>query len=397
MNEQKSNQFGWPSYNAITGEIHPGTITEFNQFTECMLGIDLGARNFRDGRLEACVDWISDNFDYCIVAIADTAHQYTLQLTKGMNPATAHEEALRMGETFVHRNRQLFEQYNSKCKFDFKLLSEFVESTVYKENNRSLQALLKNDSAFAQSVEAYAKAYPRSLNLGSQIFNELEQSESRQLQLAISHLIEELTMYAFLKQERWPVLVYPRNIAPLSAIVDGKHPDAPDALKTLVFTSPKLQREKAFFTPERLDAEERIPEDFELLPDFTDDEWEKLISYTTSVSFSAEDVLVEYGQEDRSMYILAQGMADIFLTDTKDGSQKRITTIEKGTVFGEMALLDGRPRSATVIALTGGLLFRLSLDDLNRLRTDDPDMACALLFDIGRVLALRNRHMNDRI
>lgn len=397
MNEQKPNQLGWPSYSAFTGEIHPGTITDVAGFSECILGIDLGARNFRDGRLDACVNWISNNFDYCIVAIADMAHQYTLQLTKGMNPSTAHEEALRMGETFILRNRQLFDQYSSKCKFDFRLLSVFVETTVFKDNNRVLQALLNNDTSFAQSVETYAKAYPRSLHMGDQIFNELEQSSSRQLQLAVSHLIEELAMFAYLKQERWPVLIYPRNIAPLCEIIDGKYPDAPESLKTLVFTSPRFQREKAFFTPERLDAEERIPEEFELLPSFTNDEWEKLLSYTTSKKFNAEEVLVEYGQEDRSMYILAQGMADIFLTDIKDGSQNRITTIEKGTVFGEMALLDGKTRSATVIALTEGVLFRLSLDDLNQLRNDDPNMACALLFDIGKVLALRNRQMNDRI
>ena len=395
-NPKQANQLGWPDYKAMVGDVFPNHIDKgLSQFEKCILGIDLGARNLKGPRLEACAEWISKNFKSCAVAIADSAHQYTLQLTLGLSQSSAHEEALRCGQEFIETYRPIFEKHAEKCSFDFSLLSKLRESANYQSDKDLLNRLHENHTTFSQSAETFAQKYPQSLGISDQLFNELAESTSRQQQLAVSHLIDELAMFACLKQDGWPILIYPGMLTPLQEIIEGKHPDVPESLKSLVFTHLRLQREKVYFMAETADKEEELPESFEFLSDLSNDEWEKFITHTKGKSFKANDVLIEYGQDDRSMYILAQGKVDVFLHDPKDGSQKKINTLDKGTVFGELALLDGKPRSASVVASTDGLIFQLSFEDFSNLKNDDPNMACALLFDIGRVLSLRNRHMNE--
>jgi CRP-like cAMP-binding protein len=68
-----------------------------------------------------------------------------------------------------------------------------------------------------------------------------------------------------------------------------------------------------------------------------------------------------------------------------------LTTYEHGTVVGEQTFLDGRPRSATIRALTDGALVRLSRESFDVLSAREPELARAILLDLGRILSLRLR------
>jgi CRP-like cAMP-binding protein len=67
-----------------------------------------------------------------------------------------------------------------------------------------------------------------------------------------------------------------------------------------------------------------------------------------------------------------------------------------GSVLGEIAFFDGKPRSASVRALTDTELLRLSADAFEVLSTRHPDVGRKILLDLGRVLALRLRHTEAR-
>jgi CRP-like cAMP-binding protein len=64
-------------------------------------------------------------------------------------------------------------------------------------------------------------------------------------------------------------------------------------------------------------------------------------------------------------------------------------------LLGEIAFFDGGPRSATVRATTDGELLRLGIDDFERLSARHPELARALLLDLGRVLARRIRRIEQ--
>jgi CRP-like cAMP-binding protein len=72
-------------------------------------------------------------------------------------------------------------------------------------------------------------------------------------------------------------------------------------------------------------------------------------------------------------------------------------TFSAGAVFGEFALLDQQPRSATVRADSTLDCWILSVEEFNRLRDEEPLCAIKLLANLGRELSLRLRGANQTI
>jgi CRP-like cAMP-binding protein len=69
-------------------------------------------------------------------------------------------------------------------------------------------------------------------------------------------------------------------------------------------------------------------------------------------------------------------------------------TFSAGTVFGEMALLDREPRSATVTADEALVCYMLDQHSFERLAAAHPSIGMALLANLGRALSLRLRETN---
>jgi CRP-like cAMP-binding protein len=67
-------------------------------------------------------------------------------------------------------------------------------------------------------------------------------------------------------------------------------------------------------------------------------------------------VLFEQGEESDGLYIVAEGIIRIYLT-AGDGREATISLLEEGEMIGEIALLDGLPRSAGAAALTSARLI----------------------------------------
>jgi len=66
----------------------------------------------------------------------------------------------------------------------------------------------------------------------------------------------------------------------------------------------------------------------------------------STVRLATGDVIFKDGDAPDKMYVVISGVVEIHLRDTV------IETVPQGGTFGEMALIDGSPRSATVIAKT---------------------------------------------
>ena len=96
-------------------------------------------------------------------------------------------------------------------------------------------------------------------------------------------------------------------------------------------------------------------------------------SLTVPAELPAGSVLTRQGASGGLAYVIASGHADVLR------SGKRLATLGPGDVVGELSLIDGQPRSATVKATTDLEVLEIDARDLNRLMTKAPSVMRKLL------------------
>ena len=76
---------------------------------------------------------------------------------------------------------------------------------------------------------------------------------------------------------------------------------------------------------------------------------------------------------------------------------KRIATLGPGKTIGEMTLIDGEPRSASVITATDVTLMVMTLDQFNRLVNEWPGVAVILVLKIAKLMSQYLRQTSGRL
>ena len=112
----------------------------------------------------------------------------------------------------------------------------------------------------------------------------------------------------------------------------------------------------------------------------------KLERYLELVTYDRDDVVFREGDPGDALYIVQSGEVAVLLVSS-DGRELELAKLSGGNVFGELALLDGAPRSAEVRSTTRTCLLRLLRMDFKRALRSDPRIAEALL----RIVAGRLR------
>lgn len=102
-----------------------------------------------------------------------------------------------------------------------------------------------------------------------------------------------------------------------------------------------------------------------LFSDFSEDELLAVISGLNLASFEPGDVIMSEGEPGGSLFVLTEGTVKAFVKD-QHGKNHRIRVMGEGTFFGEVSILTGSPRSATIVAAT-----RCELLELDRAALDD--------------------------
>ena len=106
----------------------------------------------------------------------------------------------------------------------------------------------------------------------------------------------------------------------------------------------------------------------------------KLAGLTSTVEFDAGDTVIQEGEPGDSFFVTVSGQAKVV------AGGKTVHRLIPGDHFGEISLLDGRPRSASVVAETPLSLLRLPRASFLRLVKDDADLARALLASLARMV-----------
>jgi len=119
-------------------------------------------------------------------------------------------------------------------------------------------------------------------------------------------------------------------------------------------------------------------------------ELEEILSISRLLRVNRDATVIREGELGNSMYVIVSGRVRI-LKEIKAGEQKTLATLGAGEVFGEMALIDRYPRSASVVTLTNSVLYQIDLDRFNELRTEWRPAAFKILRQLAPVICKRIR------
>lgn len=108
--------------------------------------------------------------------------------------------------------------------------------------------------------------------------------------------------------------------------------------------------------------------------------------------YTKNTVLVTEGDESTHLYVIQKGTASAYLTND-DGRQVNLNYMHDGEYFGELSLLDGKPRSASVMTITDCEILLLPRAALLDLMQKHPEFSMQLLIELtGRV-----RNLTDSV
>jgi len=175
-------------YKASLSKVSPAHLrSSLSEYQKCIFGISLGSKSFveRD-RLEACIKWISEHFNACLVLVTDSIYRLTVEVRQGLKEDEARLEAIRTGEQFINQNYSLFEQYSGNCQFQFHKTSEIEKRSDFKVYYEELEKLYKKNESFQGLVNLFVQQY---LNRVQQV--ETEEVDDIKQHLGITYLLEE--------------------------------------------------------------------------------------------------------------------------------------------------------------------------------------------------------------
>src|ERR1051325_3342622 len=111
----------------------------------------------------------------------------------------------------------------------------------------------------------------------------------------------------------------------------------------------------------------------------------KLASCLKVADFPPSEVIVREGAPGVSMYIIKSGLVEVRKKDPATGIDFLVAQLSEGSAVGEMSLLTGKPRSATVTTVQPTVVFTLTRADFRNLLTQHPEISLGL----ARILAER--------
>ena len=123
----------------------------------------------------------------------------------------------------------------------------------------------------------------------------------------------------------------------------------------------------------------------------------RLRPYLNRLDFAPETRVFGQGDAPDGVYFLARGRVDVVINLPGTERKLKVQSLSAGAVFGEMALLDPQPRSASIVAQRATRCYRLSTEALSRLKREDSEVAFALLTNVAALFAERLRATNNML
>lgn len=128
----------------------------------------------------------------------------------------------------------------------------------------------------------------------------------------------------------------------------------------------------------------------------SDADREDLGSRLVERRFAAADLVVRKGDHGASMFIVLSGALSIFLPADGPGEPVRLKELHSGDYFGEFAIFDDKPRSASVEALTDTVLLELTRDEFTAQLSRTPAVGIAIMSELSNRIRATNDLLTQR-
>jgi len=134
------------------------------------------------------------------------------------------------------------------------------------------------------------------------------------------------------------------------------------------------------------------------IPIFSELSWLDLRKLETIIHeriYAKDEIVFQEDEPGAGMYIIKSG--EIGLTKTEDGQIIKLAELQAGEFFGELALLNEIPRTASARALRHTVLLGFFRPDLMNLLQRDPKLGSKVLLRLAQVISSRLQHTTERI
>lgn len=132
---------------------------------------------------------------------------------------------------------------------------------------------------------------------------------------------------------------------------------------------------------------------FELL---SEDDRRLLVKTGGTISLPANEILFKAGERGGILYVVESGKVEIYIKDNA-GQKILLKTAGGGDFFGEVSLFDGRPRTATAVAVSDCELLALSREDLLATFKQNPETALGMLAAMGGLLRVADKLLQTNV
>ncbi|MEW6567070.1 MAG: cyclic nucleotide-binding domain-containing protein [Chloroflexota bacterium] len=138
----------------------------------------------------------------------------------------------------------------------------------------------------------------------------------------------------------------------------------------------------------------------ELFEGLTQEELEAVSALCQERRHRAGDVITTQGEMGEELFVVCEGFVEVVLSrSTSDPAPRAMVNLGRGQIFGEMALVDNGPRSATVRVVTNGTVLQtIRRRDFNALCEGNHHLGYIVMRNMASDLSfkLRHRHLAGR-
>jgi CRP-like cAMP-binding protein len=133
-----------------------------------------------------------------------------------------------------------------------------------------------------------------------------------------------------------------------------------------------------------------------LFRELTPSEMDILISISKEKRAKKDEVIFKEGATGDAFYLIVSGSVRIS-TIVPGVGEEALTILREGEYFGEMALIDDAPRSASAIANDDTILLLIKKDNFRKLLTQETGIAYKLLWVFTKTLSARLRKTDEQL
>ena len=126
----------------------------------------------------------------------------------------------------------------------------------------------------------------------------------------------------------------------------------------------------------------------------TDDKLGQISNLITKQKFNKDAVILSEHETGSTFFIVIKGKVKLSRA-SEEGNEVVLTTLSESDFFGEMSLLDGSSRSATVTAIEDSDLLIMRRKEFINLLRSDPEISIALLIELTQKLRTANTKLKS--